>query len=348
MKHQRLIAIVIAAVVGLTTLWPDVSDARRRRRYRRAQRLRVAVVPIAATGRAARKLSYKLTRKLLRRLKRKRRRQVILLSRRRLAKLRRCLQEPACVQGLGKKLRVEYIVTGHIMRVRRAYHVDLAVVSVALGGVATSRSFRTRSAWKVVSAGSARGERLLGAAPSAARKAIAAKKPKPPEDPPKAPGVQIDKGEQPDMSKLGGEDPTDPKTILAAQRRSAGPVTPKGGEPGFSSLFAKRYWAGWLAMGAGVAALGAGVAFGAISRGALSDARDSSKQVDAWTARDKAEKNALTANIMFGVAGGAMIVAGVLFYLEYRSERAEHRRRKLRADVAVMPGGAALGLRGTF
>jgi TolB-like protein len=364
--HQRLTAILVAAVVFLTLLWPDVGDARRRRRrYRRAKRVRVAVVPIAGTGRAARKLAYKLTRKLVRKLKRNRRRRVVLLSRRRVAKLRRCLQEPDCVRGLGRKLRAKYIVAGHIMRVRRAYHVDLAVISVELGGVATSRSFRTRSAWKVVSSGSARIARLLRAAPKAARKALAAKKakrdepaPKPPEDPPKTPVVQVDQGERPDVPKLGGEDPKDPKKVLAEQRQSAAAAPQAAGEPTFfSSVLAKRYWAGWLALGAGVAALGAGVGFGVISSGAASDAKAAEEQVEAWTLRDKAEKNALTANIMFGVAGGAVIAASVLFYLEYRSERAEHRRRKLRAspsgprmnvDVGLAPSGATLGLRGTF
>jgi hypothetical protein len=115
----------------------------------------------------------------------------------------------------------------------------------------------------------------------------------------------------------------------------------------FSNIWAGRYWLGWSVLGVGVATLGGATAFGIISNGAESDARNAGTQVEAWQHRDKAEKNALVANILFGVGGAAVITSVVLLYLEYRQERSE-RKRALDLAVIPTPGGAAFSLGGRF
>lgn len=342
---------LICLLAFLATLYPERGDARRRRRWHRRAKPRVALVPIAGTGRAARKLAYKLTRELGKRLRRGR--TLVRLSSRKGAKLRSCLQEAACVRELGRKHRVRFLVAGHVLQAGRNFHVDLAVVSVELGGVANSLSFRTRSKWKVVKGAAAKAERLLRAAPRAVAKAKASPKvePKAKAEPPAvATKPPVDPPETPKLNNEP-EEPIDPKKLLADQNKQ--PEQPqKGqatGEKGFfSSIFAKRYWAGWTALMGSTGALVAAIVFGVTSRGAISDAESTEVQIDAWTLRDKAQKNALTANIFFGVAGAAAIASGVLFYLEYKAERRERRRRKLRVDLRVMPQGATLGLQGTF
>lgn len=343
---------LICLLAFLATLYPEQGEARRRRGWRRRAKPRVALVPIAGTGRAARKLAYKLTRELGKRLRRGRK--LVRLSSRKGAKLRSCLQEAACVRELGRKHRVRFLVAGHVLQAGRNFHVDLAVVSVELGGVANSLSFRTRSKWKVVKGAAAKAERLLRAAPRAVAKAKA----KAPKVEPKAkaepPAVATKPPVDPaDVPKLNNEpeEPIDPKKLLADQNKPPEPKAGQGaaGEKGFfSSIFAKRYWAGWTALMGSTGALVAAIVFGVTSRGAISDAQSTEVQIDAWTLRDKAEKNALTANIFFGVAGAAAIASGVLFYLEYKAEQRERRRRKLRVDLRVMPQGATLGLQGTF
>lgn len=348
---KKLALICLLAL--LASLYPEQGEARRRRRWRRRAKPRVALVPIAGTGRAARKLAYKLTRSLSKRLRRGRK--LIRLSGRRGAKLRSCLQEPQCVRQLGRKHRVRFLVAGHVLQAGRTFHVDLAVVSVELGGVANSVSFRTRSKWKVVTGGAATAERLLRGAPRAVAKAKAKAPPKVESKPPAKPPVVATAKPEPDVPKLRDEqpeEPIDPKKLLADQNKPPelpkGSATPAGEKGFFSSILAKRYWAGWTALMGSTGALVAAIVFGVTSRGAISDAQSTELQVDAWTLRDKAEKNALTANIFFGVAGAAAIASGVLFYLEYKTEQRERSRRKLRVDLRVMPQGGAVGLQGHF
>ncbi len=178
------------------------------------------------------------------------------------------------------------------------------------------------------------------------------------EDPPDNATVKKNQDVQPEVPTLGGEDPVDPKKLLADQKKAASGLSPsakkeaaRAHEPTFlTSVFSKRYWVGWLSLGAGVAALGSGIIFGLRSSSAVSKAEIAEMQVDAWVARDEAQKNALAANILFGVAGAAAITAAVLFYLEWSDERAEHRKRsrKLTVDARWFPGGAGLGLSGRF
>ena len=80
-----------------------------------------------------------------------------------------------------------------------------------------------------------------------------------------------------------------------------------------------RVWT-WIMGGVGVAAIGGGVTFGVLAKGAESDLHSADNktrtQQDAQSLAEAAQNDALLANIMFGV-GGAMVVGSVvLFFVE--------------------------------
>jgi hypothetical protein len=106
----------------------------------------------------------------------------------------------------------------------------------------------------------------------------------------------------------------------------------------------------WVLVGAGVASVGAGVAFVLLQNDALT-ARDAACasygcRASAWDDNRRAEAWNVAANAAF-IAGGAMIGGGVLWYLLARP-RAEHPRTALNVGVAPWAGGAALWLGGAL
>jgi len=114
-------------------------------------------------------------------------------------------------------------------------------------------------------------------------------------------------------------------------------------------LFSRRYTPAWATFAAGVGALGTGVAFGVISNRANQQAQDAEYQKEAYLAHDKAKKNALVANILYGVGGAAILTSALMVYLEHRKEVREHRNeRDLSIQVDVAHSGGGIAVRGSF
>jgi hypothetical protein len=91
------------------------------------------------------------------------------------------------------------------------------------------------------------------------------------------------------------------------------PVAPAPAAP-------KRLWPVWVAAGTAAAALAAGALFGASAK-ADAQAISSMGAPDGARASQlaqSAQSKARTANILYGVAGGAAVAAGALYVLEVR------------------------------
>jgi len=100
------------------------------------------------------------------------------------------------------------------------------------------------------------------------------------------------------------------------------------------------YWPAWTALGAAVAAGGTGLALGVISRKRADEASNLGLPTSvAQSKHDTASKMALTANVLFGVAGAAAIAAGVLFYVGSQ-------RSPTTAEVVPLRGGALVQVHG--
>jgi len=98
------------------------------------------------------------------------------------------------------------------------------------------------------------------------------------------------------------------------------------------------YWPAWVAVGLGVAAGGAGLGLAIRARDRTDEANDLTLPTsEAETRHDSARKMALSANILFGVAGAAAIAAGILFYLGSR-------RSSTTAGVLPVESGALVQL----
>jgi len=98
----------------------------------------------------------------------------------------------------------------------------------------------------------------------------------------------------------------------------------------------------WLVAGVGAACVATALAFGAHMRaqqneldGLRGDTFEEIAQMQA--AKDSGDRDALIANIMFGIGGGAVIAAAVMSYFDYR---AASRRGAVKA--AVGPGSVSL------
>jgi hypothetical protein len=101
-------------------------------------------------------------------------------------------------------------------------------------------------------------------------------------------------------------------------------------------------WPSWLSLGVGVAAGTTAIALGAISRDADEKSNDKTLSWDeAMDQHDRASSLALSANVLFAVAGAAMITSGILFLLN-RPSNAD------RTSAAVVPtrSGVVIGVTG--
>lgn len=155
-------------------------------------------------------------------------------------------------------------------------------------------------------------------------------------------------------ARAGGEDTVTltlrpASTASGASTRSSAAVT-RGVVADVSAPRRGQPVAPWVLVGAGVASVGAGVAFILLQNDAIT-ARDAACtsygcRASAWDDNRRAETWNLAANATL-IAGGAMIGGGVLWYLLARP-RAEHPRTALNMGVAPWAGGAALWLGGNL
>ncbi|MCC6746201.1 MAG: hypothetical protein IT371_00995 [Deltaproteobacteria bacterium] len=344
----------------------------------------MALAPMTASDAAAGRVARGVTSRVLKRLKKGKRAKVVMLGGLGGAKLRKCMQVPSCVQAVSRRLKVRYVVAGHVTRAGRSFQLDVRVLSAAEGTVMGTENLEARRTPALLLKGPVLAARLLARADvgGEGKKAVAsdfqpevvsrsdADAETAPDGDFKPEVVKQSAGEA-QMAGLGGEeddekeDPLTPpgKTQPQAKAKlasftgeAAGGVAPAAvevppaqQEPGFMSrIFTKRYWHAWTTLSVGLGALAGGAAFGVMSRQANQEAADAQVQPEAWTLRDKAQKNALTANILLGAGGAAVATSVLLFALEYRKESKERQSEKLSIGFDLAKGGGSLMVGGRF
>ena len=124
------------------------------------------------------------------------------------------------------------------------------------------------------------------------------------------------------------------------------------------TFFEAVRWPTWLIFGVGVAAMGAGVGFGAHMWSTQNDMDDlKGDTVDELRRmeelRETGQRDALAANILFGVGAGALLTSGFMAYWDYRRNR--EAAPPPAGDVAAAPvstgvviGPGSIMLRGSF
>lgn len=121
------------------------------------------------------------------------------------------------------------------------------------------------------------------------------------------------------------------------------PIVPK---PKPSDGRAPLRWSAWGCLAVALGAVGTGVAMAMLAKDYEEKANDvnipwkSNTGPSAEDYHDKAETRALIANIMWGVAGGAAVASGVLFYFGYR------KKSTASASVVPIPGGVMVQVGG--
>jgi hypothetical protein len=135
----------------------------------------------------------------------------------------------------------------------------------------------------------------------------------------------------------------------AARRRTAARLQPRPITPVVQRSDGTSggvYWPAFVALGVAVAAGGTGLALGLVAKGKADEAHDlATPSGPAQESYDTAERMALTANILYGVAGAAAIASGVLFYWGSRQGK---QRRVSSVGVAPTAGGALVQVGGSF
>ena len=125
------------------------------------------------------------------------------------------------------------------------------------------------------------------------------------------------------------------------------------------TFFGAIRWPTWLVAGVGLAAVGGGVAFGAHMWSTQNDmdalggdTLDDLRQMESL--KETGQRDALAANILFGVGAGALLTAGFLAYWDYR------RNSEVEAPIngtpssapaaptSVFIGPGSIGIRGSF
>lgn len=342
-----LVALLLAAAI------PQADAARRQ--------TRVALVPLASTGKGASRVAWRATASMAKQLRRNRGVRVVVLAQRRAQRLHECLQVAHCIQSVSEKLHVQYLVAGHVTKMgRRAFRVDLRVVR-SDGEVVSSDAFNTRTGKGIHS-----GRLALSLVRKANQVRLASAPTRAVDAPLRgAPLFSRSEAESAAYTPEGKdvENPLTPEeekqpepelqtaSVDGAAPEGAAPATPTiQKEQSFGTkIFSKRYTHAWATFGAGIAALGAGVAFGVISKNANQAAQDAEYQKAALLSHDKAQKNALVANILYGAGGAAVLTSAVLFYLEHRKEVREKRNEHdLNVQFQVAQGGGGLTVGGSF
>ena len=351
--------IILSSLLAVSLLAPvRQADARRK--------TRVGLVPLASTGKGASRVAYHATRSMAKKMRRNRSVRVVVLAQRRAHRLHKCLQIPSCIKTVSRKLRVSYLVAGHVTRLgRKRYHVDVRVIRND-GDVMSSQSFRTRNG-----KGSYGGRLALNLVRKARQVRVASASTTATDAPANAALFSRSEAEtasrivevrdtenpltppeekKPEPKEAALASPGSPDSPAALPPAATAPEAAVQKETKISTnIFSRRYMHAWATFGAGAAALGSGVAFGIISRKANLAAHDAVYQKEALVEHDKAKKNALVANILYGVGGAAVLTSALMFYLEHRKELNEKRReRDLSIDLQVAQGGGALTVKGSF
>jgi len=117
----------------------------------------------------------------------------------------------------------------------------------------------------------------------------------------------------------------------------------RGRAPSFLESIRSRTW---LVAGLGGACMVTGVAFGAHMRAQQNELDETDGNTleeisQMEEIRDAGDRDALVANIMFGVGGAALLTAGLLSYLDYRRARREYQAPPV-TTVQVGPGSVEL------
>jgi len=343
-----LVALLLAGAI------PQADAARRQ--------TRVALVPLASTGKGASRVAWRATTSMAKQLRRNRGVRVVVLAQRRAQRLHECLQVAHCIQSVSEKLHVRYLVAGHVTKMgRRSFRVDLRVVR-ADGEVVSSDAFNTRTGKgshsgrlalrlvrkanrvRLASAPTRAVDAPLRGAPLFSRSEAASAAYTPEGKDVENPLTPEEENQPEPELQTAAVDGATPDTAAPA----ATPTIQK--EQSFGTkIFSRRYTHAWATFGAGVAALGAGVAFGVISKNANQAAQDAEYQKASLLSYDKAKKNALVANILYGAGGAAVLTSAVLFYLEHRKEVREKRNEHdLSVQFQVAQGGGGLTVGGSF
>jgi len=324
-------------------------------------RTRVALIPLAHTGKNASRVAWRATASMAKKLRRSRGVKVVVLGQHRAARLHQCLQVRDCIQAVTRKLNVRLLVAGHVTRVsNRMFHVDMRVVR-ADGEVVSSESFRTSTG-----KGNASGYIAVKLVRKASRVRLATAPAKTATDALSSGEPLFSPSEAAMVANLAGEasDQENPLTppsekkpavkkaasLDGGKSPAAAPAATVNKEPAISTnIFSRRYTHAWATLGAGVAALGAGVAFGVVSKNSNQAAQDAEYQKESLLNYDKAKKNALVANVLYGVGGAAVLGSALMFYLEHRKEVREKRKeRDLSIQLQVAHSGGGLTVSGSF
>jgi len=315
---------------------------------RRGGKERLAVIPLSTTGAGADAAAASLVRGILKAFKHARKVQPLLVGQGREERFRLCLQKRTCVRAVCRQLRVRYVLTGHVTAQGGGYHVDLRVISGRTGDGIVSDTVVVDRGDDAVRMAATLVDRARRTQPAPAQ----------PED-------TGDDGEEPvteSDAKMAAaiieqRDTEDPTATPEERRRAAeearrvakekepAPVPPPGWSPRVTS---RRYWHFWTTAAVGIAAIGTGVVFGVISKQAVDAGHATESQRQAFIERDKAQKNALVANVLFGAGGALLLTSGLLLFLEYRSERADVSRPRVTLGADLHRGGGALHVMGEF
>ena len=125
------------------------------------------------------------------------------------------------------------------------------------------------------------------------------------------------------------------------------------------TFFEAVRWPTWLVAGAGLTAIGGGVAFGAHMWSTQNDmdeiegdTLDELRRMESL--RESGQRDALAANILFGVGAGALLTAGFMAYWDYRRNQGEEAPMDGKGTASPAPtAGVLLGpgtiqIRGSF
>ncbi|MCB9555396.1 MAG: hypothetical protein H6707_04780 [Deltaproteobacteria bacterium] len=319
-----------------------------------AKRTRFGVGPITAS-KAVSQTAKRAKKQLVQSMKGKRSVETVNVRSRGTRTLR-CLQTPRCARQLAKRSRVRYVVAGHMEALDRRVHIDLWVVDGKDGRVIVNKSFARRSTARLAQSVAAVASRLVGkalrskpSAPTAGAGALRFEPEKITRSEAELASAVLEARdtEDPDAKAEASLalDPAEKTSPTKAPRIEVRLDAVK--QDNDRGIWSKGYWPAWTSAGVGVAALSTAAIFGAISARANKNAQNAQYQPEAWTQRDKAQKNATIANVMFAVGGAALTASTIMFYLTYKQER-KRQQRGLKLDLAASHTGGQLFLTSRF
>jgi hypothetical protein len=106
----------------------------------------------------------------------------------------------------------------------------------------------------------------------------------------------------------------------------------------------KRIWT-WIVGGVGVAALAGGGTFGLLASSAKSDFDKAQWAADADKIKSTIESRSLTANVLFGIGGAALVASLILLLVEDSSGASDEATG---SKIGVVPGPMGLGVGFSF